>query len=281
MPAAHVQIDRDGALRRTQLDAAAEMRQLVAPAHLGGALDAEVAHATAGEEPAPVAREFVVRVDHRDASGAQRVEYRGVLPRHRSDVFHEFLVLALRVVDERDRRARDRRKSCRLAGMIHPYFDHRGAVGLAQAKHGQRQADVVVEIPLGHQRLHIAEVRAQNRRDHLLDGGLAVRPRHGDERDIEAGAPLRRQPPQAQSRVADDEERKAGRLRREFQRIVDHRRGGAAFPSDGEKTMAVEALAPQRDEQRSAPESPAVGRDREETCVGACQPRADRCRGFA
>ena len=41
---------------------------------------------------------------------------------------HELLVLALRVVDDDDRRPRDRREVARLAAMVHAELDHRGAL---------------------------------------------------------------------------------------------------------------------------------------------------------
>ena len=199
VPAARVQLDRGRRLRGAQLDPAAEVRELVASAHLRGMLEAEVSHAPPGEPPAPVAREFVVGVDHRDAAGTQRIEHRGVLARDLGDVLHEFLVLALRVVDERDGRARDRGEAGGLARMVHAQLDHRRAVGLAQIEQRQRQADVVVEIALGREHLRVAEVRAQDRRDHLLHRGLAVGAGDRDRAECRSDAPVRRQAAQARA----------------------------------------------------------------------------------
>ena len=75
-----------------------------------------------------------------------------VLARDRVDAGHELEVLALRVVDERDRRRGDLRQAGDLAGVVHAELDHRGAAAVAQAQQRQRQADVVVEVALGRER---------------------------------------------------------------------------------------------------------------------------------
>jgi len=269
------------ALWSEQLDLASEMRELVAAAHLRGPVDAEVADAPAGEKPAPITGEVVVGVDHADAVGPQRREYRAVLARDFGDAVHELLVLPLGVVDERHRRARDRGERGGLPGMIHPQLDHRRAVVLAEPEQCQRKADVVVEISLGRERVRLPEVRPQDRRDHFPDRGLAVRAADRDERDVEATAPVRREPSQRTARVVDHEQRQP-RVPDPRPRVFhDHRRSGAAFFCRVDEPVPVESLAAQRNEQRASRKCAAVGRHRVETGVVAAHTRPKRRRGLA
>ena len=70
----------------------------------------------------------VVGVDDRDAVARQAPRsISACSARDVVDAAHEFLVLALRVVDERDRRLRDAREVARLAAMVHADLDHRVA----------------------------------------------------------------------------------------------------------------------------------------------------------
>ncbi len=74
----------------------------------------------------------VVGVEHGRTAVRQRTNERRVLRRDVGDALHEFLVLALRVVDERDRRLRDRRELGGLARVVHAELDRRRRV-LARA----------------------------------------------------------------------------------------------------------------------------------------------------
>ena len=73
-------------------------------------------------------RVVVVGIDHRDAALRQRADQRRVLGGDVGDAFHEFLVLALRVVDHADGRLRDRREFRGFARVVHSDLDHRGAM---------------------------------------------------------------------------------------------------------------------------------------------------------
>ncbi len=80
-----------------------------------------------------------------------------MLGSHFGHTRHELLVLALRVVDDHDRRPRECGQFPRLAAMVHAYLDDGGTMHRAQAQQGQRYADRVVEgCPLG-----LAPVRAR------------------------------------------------------------------------------------------------------------------------
>ena len=88
------------------------------------------------------------------------------------DALHEFLVLALGVVDHSDGGLRDRGKRRRFAGMIHSDLDCGRGVGEAQAQYRQRQADLVVEVAGRSEHIVGAELHPQDGRGevvHLLD----------------------------------------------------------------------------------------------------------------
>ena len=143
----------------------------------------------------------VVGVDDGGSARTQREDRVRVLGGHFLHAGHEFLVLALRVVDDRDRRLRDRAQLARLAAMVHAEFDHGRAMRLAQAQQAQRQSDRVVEIALRGQHGGVAVVRAEDRRDHFLHRRLAVAADDDRQRDVELAAPERREAAERRERI--------------------------------------------------------------------------------
>jgi hypothetical protein len=159
------------------------------------------------------------------------------------DAGHEFLVLALRVVDQRDGRPHQRRQLRDLAGVVHAELDDAGAVRFAQAQQGQRHADVVVQVALGREG-SIAVSGAQDRRDHLRDGGLAVAAGHRHQRQRETRAPGRGQLLQRAQRVGHLQARQP--VAESAFGECSYRTGG---PGGAEVVVAVEAFAAQCDEE--------------------------------
>ncbi len=105
------------------------------PAYRGRMLECEFDDADAlarARDVPPDVDECVIGVDHRDATRNERADQLGVLGGNVGDTHHEFLVLALRIVDERDRRPRDRRERRRLAAMVHPELDRGDTMMRAQ-----------------------------------------------------------------------------------------------------------------------------------------------------
>ncbi len=165
--------------------------------------------------------------------------------------------------------------------MVDPQLDHRRAVAQSQSQQGQRQAYIVVEVSLGRERARLAEMRAQDRRDHLLDRRLAVGAGDRDERNVKASAPMRSESPERKARVVHHDERQF-LIRSLRPRVVrDHRRGGAAFFRGLDEPAPIEALAAQGDEQRTASERAAVGRHGVEADILTDEARPDRGRGLA
>jgi hypothetical protein len=164
-------------------------------------------------------------------------------------------VLALRVVDQRHRRARHARHAGDLARVVHAELEHRGAVPGRQPEHGQRHADLVVQVAARSQAGVVAVRGRQDRGQHLLDRGLAVAAGHRDHRQREAGAPGGGQVGERRQRVVDHQHRHRHRRRgRPGQRPAVHQqRAGTRAQRLGDEFVAVEALAAQRDEEFAGP----------------------------
>ena len=77
-----------------------------------------------------------------------------------------------------------------FAGVVHAEFDHPDAVLAAQTQHGQRHADVVVQIALRRQRCTIRGMHMQDGRNHLRDRGFAVAARDADQGQVPLRAPV-------------------------------------------------------------------------------------------
>jgi hypothetical protein len=148
----------------------------------------------------------VVGIDHHDAALRQCADQRSVLGGDVGDALHEFLVFALRVVDDADRRHRDRGKFRCFAGMVHADLDHGGAMLRAQTEHRQRQADGVVEISGCGQHLPFTDIGAQDRGGHFLHRGLAIAADDADDRQHEALAPERGERAERAQRIGDGDQ---------------------------------------------------------------------------
>ena len=234
------------------------------------------AHAALARDAGPVPVMRIVAVQHRDAVVGERAQHRRVLGGDLLDALHEFLVLALRVVDHGDRRAGDAGEVAGLARVVHPDLEHRNRVLLAQPQRAQGQPDVVVQVAERRGHLPLAEVRAQGRRKHLLHGGLAVRADDRDDRDAEPAAPVLGERAEGEARVPDRDEREPGRRPGVAADSLDHRRGGAALARRAEILVSVEALAAERHEERPGLDRAAVGRHRREAHVAADDVRPER-----
>ena len=199
-----------------------------------------------GREPAEddvVAREERIegarRGDDGDSARRQRRNRLGVRLRHPFDGAEELEMLWADVRHEDDRRARDGAQRRDLTQPSHTHLGHEHAgLGLEPA-HRQREADLVVEAPLGPDRRNLR--RAQRSED-VLRRGLAGR---ADDRD--------------DLRVALPADERGDRRERGLLVLGDERRG-AAF------TRLVDVLhaGVERDEEVSGPDLARVrldGRD--------------------
>ncbi len=154
VPSGNVEPDRRIARRRRQRQRRAVRGDRASRMHRRRMVETELDYPDAGpfsRRIAPHVDERIVGVDHRDPAGGQRADQVCVLRGDVADGAHEFLVLALRIVDERDGRLRDRRELRRLAAVVHPELDHGDAVRAAEREQRQRQPDRVVEIAFGRE----------------------------------------------------------------------------------------------------------------------------------
>ena len=165
------------------------------------------------------------------------------------DAFHELLMFALSVVDERDRRLRDARQLGGLSGMVHTDLEHCDAMRCPQTEHRQRQADLIVEIAGGRKHLLRTSFDAQDCRGHLLDRSLAVAADDGDDRQGEPATPERGKRAQRRKRIGDREQAPCDMARNRGCAIGgNNRAGGTTCECLSDEIMAVEALALDRDE---------------------------------
>ncbi len=243
VPPAHGEQDVDVAGRRRDFEADAVGIRRVASAHGGRPLHAELddAHSLSlARGVAPRVDMRVVGVEHGDPVFRQRAHEVRVLGGDLGHRAHEFLMLALRIVDERDGRLRDRRQRGRLAAMIHAELDRRDAMRGAQPQQRHRQADRVVEIALRREHGGVAEMRAQDGREHFLHGRLAVAADDDDDRNRELPPPVRGQRAQRGLRISGDDE-----VAFDVVGTVggDQRGDGAPLEGRRDEIVAVEALA--------------------------------------
>ncbi len=230
---------------------------------------------------APHARVRVVGVDHRDAARRQRADRVGVLGGDLGDALHEFLVLALRVVDDaRSSAARCAASSRRLAadGSCRARSRPRDAPRAAASSVSGRPI-ALLRLPLRGEHRAGAVTRAQDRGDHLLHRRLAVA---ADDDDHAAASKRARQcaasRPSAASGSATATRSPASAAPRDRPRPARPRR--RARSAAATKSWPSKRSPRERDEQVARRERARVGRDAREAHVAADDAAAAR-RGAA
>ena len=253
-----------GALRRkwVRKPRFADRRLHLARAEVRARAHAEGDHARQ-RRAAPQARERIVRIDDGGRRIAQARDHLAFRARHALERAEALEVLGARVGDEAHARARERHQRGHLAGAVGAHLDHREAVRGRQAQQRQRHADVVVQVAARGERL--AGLR-QDRRRHLLGGGLAVAAGHADQRAAEVRAPGARGLLERRLRVAHHDLRQRHRLRR-----AHHRAGGPGGVRRGHEIIAVELRSAQRDEQLPGRERARIAHHVAEGGIGAGQ----------
>ena len=182
---------------------------------------------------APQRRERVVGREHRRAVGAERGDRRAPFSRATASTLgHELLVLALRVVDQRDASARRARPGSAISpGWFMPSST---TAARCSAASWRRRSSVsgtpmsLLKLPCGGER-GVAVPGAQDRGDHLRHRGLAVAAGDRDQRQVEA-ARARRRPAAAARPACRRPAGRAGRLRRGRARPAPRRRRRPAWP---------------------------------------------------
>ena len=270
--AGHGQVDVDQPERRRHRDARAVRAQRVGRRDDRVGLDREVDDAPGPGDLPPDRRAGVVGREHGHAviGQRQRGDDFAVLVRRRLDRPHELLVLALRVVDQRDGGTHEFGEIGDLADVVHAEFEHGGAVLPGELPQHQRHADVVVEVAPRRQATLVAVRRRQDRGDHLRDRGLAVASGHRDDRQREPRAPLGCRESERAPAVRHDDLRQV-----DFDDALHQRGRRAALARRGDVVVAIEALAAQRDVERAGRERPRVGRHAREADA-AVAPRVQR-----
>ncbi len=275
--AGHRQLQFRGAERGDQLEPAAETVRMPAAMHVRGRREAEGHDAALAVHGAPEIGMRIVGIDDRDALVGQAGEDLALGAGHRVDRAETREVRALGVIDEGDRGAGETGQIVDLARAVHAHLDDRRMVRRMQLEQRQRHADVVVEVARCRQHRMLAEIRAQDGGAHLLDGGLAIAAGDADQRDVEARAPVGGELAEGQPRVGDADQRQT--RMRGGPGGVDERTAGALRQGLCDVVVAVEALAPERDEQHAGDDGARIGADAGELHVAAAMRAVEDQRG--
>ena len=144
-----------------------------------------------------------------------------------------------------------------LARMVHAHLDHTHAVRIAEPQQRERHADVVVEVaPRGKGSL-CAQVRHQNGGDHFLGRGLAVAAGDGNQRALETTTPAARQRTQRTAGIGHPQRGHANALGEHF----GQHGGRTGVDGSVNESMAIEAVAAQRDVQVTGAYGARIGGD--------------------
>ena len=199
--------------------------------------------------------EGIVGVEHRHAAGGETLQHLGLGGRDR---LHRIEELEVHRRDHRDDghvRTRERGQRAQLAGGRHPQLQHgRGVLG-GQPEERQRQAVPVVQVAFG---LEHRAPRGEERRRHLLGGGLSRRARDGHDRDVGGGPYVVGQVGQGLGGVLHPDEAQSPRR---GDLAVDDGGGGPGRGGGGEEVVAVEARAGDGEEHLARPDRPRIDGD--------------------
>ena len=225
----------------------------------------------AGRHPPPEAGIRIIGVDHGHPAGAEAGEDAAFFAGDPVHVAHPFEVGPLRVGYHRHGRRAKRRQIGDFARVIHAHLDDRCPMAGIDSQQGQRQTDVVVQIAARRQH-GIAKLAPENGGDHFLGRRLAIRARHGDDRDFETGAPRGSHPAEGNPRIGNNQRRCAHR----HARLPGHQQG-AGTGGDGllQEIVAIETLATQRHEQLPWFDRARVGGHAGNRLIGTAQDAAD------
>ena len=189
----------DASRRRHELEREAAGMQLahLLRAHIRTRLAAE---AHDGRVRAPREPETVIEGDDGGGVRGESCEQIALLERDRLARAQMLDVRAAHVRDHAHARLHDRRERRDLAAVVHPDLDHHAAVVFAAAQQRQRHAELVVQVAL---RLEAGCVQPEDRRTHVLGGGLAIAAGDRDHGSAEARAVTGRERPEGLGRVRD------------------------------------------------------------------------------
>ncbi len=158
--------------------------------------------------------------------------------------------------DDRDGRLGERGERSDLAGMLAADLDHERLVLGDEPKEREREPPLVVE---ARRRLEHLPARGQHAGDQLLGRRLPVGAGHGDHRDGEPRAVVRRQGAERLGGVFDQHQRHVSR--HVVVERVHHEAGRAARGRVGQERVAVETVAVDREEGLADPQGAGVDRD--------------------
>ena len=221
--------------------------------HIGH--QAEVQHTVSLCQRLPDGCAGVIAREHGHPAGRQCAEHGAVLTGGGLGAIHELLMFTLGIEHQRHRRLRHGGQASDLARMVHAHLDHAHAVGITQPQQRERNTDVVVEVAARGKGRLCAQVRHQNGGDHFLGRGLAVAAGDGNQRALEATAPAARQRTQRTAGIGHPQRGHTNALGKHF-----GQHGGCTGVDGGvNESMAIEAVAAQRDVQVTGAHGARIG----------------------
>ena len=230
---------------------------------------AEVQHTVSLCQRLPDGRAGVIAREHGHPAGRQCAEHAAVLTGGGLGAIHELLVFTLGIEHQRHRWLCHGGQTGDLARMVHAHLDHTHAVGITQAQQRERDTDVVVEVAARGKGSLCTQVGHQNGGDHFLGRGLAVAAGDGNQRALETTAPAARQRPQRTAGIGHPQRGHANAL---GERFGQH---GSCTGVDGgvNESMAIEAIAVQRDVQVTGAHGARIGGNAGEALGAAAEHR--------
>ena len=225
--------------------------------------------AQTGSQFPPQRREAIIGVEHEGPVGTETVDDLGLGPRNALEAAETLQMCPAGVVQHRHVGLHQAGQVVDLACVTGAHLDH-GEALVAQAAQGQGDADIVVQVAARRQHRPAAH---QDRRDHLLERGLAVAAGNRDHPRSTAQTPLPSQVSQSTQRVVDLDRGQPG-----GGRARDQGSGGAAFLRDVQIVVAVKVGAAQRHEQLVALQGAGVSTHTVESAVVAAQLAVDHLR---
>ncbi len=142
--------------------------------------------------------------------------------------------------------------------MVHAQLNHGNFMVAAQTQHGQRHADVIVEVALRRQEGLRLE-GAQDGGDHLRHRGLAIAAGHRDHGELELRTPVGGQRGQRQFGVRHHQAGQARGAQALIGIALADRRDSTLGLGLGQKIIGIKTLTPQRHKQVAGFDRAGVG----------------------
>ena len=190
-------------------------------------------------------REFVVGIEHHTAALLHRFREHSLLHGDGRAADHELNVCGADVGDDAHVRRGDSGERRDLSRMVHPHFAHRDFVVRLCRQHGERQADVIVQI--AYRRVHFPTLAEHGARK-VFGGSLAIAAREADHNAAPVAPVIARETLEAVECVVGADDR---HILRPAVAAVHHQRARAGGDGLRQKVVRIKAVTFERNEERA------------------------------